>query len=69
LFIFGAAIYEFGSKIICALESNGDYGSSLYLTVLSFVTLGMTIAITALMNMYFWAEKQLKKLKQRECED
>jgi len=50
------------------LENKGDYGSPLYLIVLAFVTLGMTIAVVSAIKMYFWGEEQLKKLEEQECE-
>jgi len=67
-FMIGILIYVAGSRIICMLESKGDYGSPLYLIVLAFVTLGMTIAVVSAIKMYFWAEEQLKKLEEQECE-
>ena len=67
-FMIGIVMYEAGSRIIYMLENKGDYGSPLYLIVLAFVTLGMTIAVVSAIKMYFWGEEQLKKLKEQECE-
>ena len=67
-FMIGIVIYEAGSRIICMLENKGDYSSPLYLIVLAFVTLGMTIAVVSAIKMYFWGEEQLKKLEGQECE-
>ena len=67
-FMIGILMYEVGSRIICMLENKGDYGSPLYLIVLAFVTLGMTIAVVSAIKMYFWGEEQLKKLEEQECE-
>ena len=57
--IMGISLFEVTSKLITHLEANGDYGSPLYLILLTLTTLGLMIAVNYVLSIYTYVTKQM----------
>ena len=55
--IMGISLFELTSKLITHLEAKGDYGSPLYLILLTLTTLGLMIAINYVLSIYIQIKK------------
>jgi len=55
--IMGISLFEVTSKLITHLESKGDYGSPIYLILLTLTTIGLMIAINYVLSIYIQIKK------------
>ena len=58
--VTGLALFEFTSRLITHLEAKGDYGSPLYLILLTLTTLGLMIAVNYALSLYIEAKRTVK---------
>ena len=55
--IMGISLFEITSKLITHLEAKRDYGSPLYLILLTLTTIGLMIAINYVLSIYIQIKK------------
>lgn len=59
--MLGCFMFELSSRVITQFEANGDYGSPVYITLVSVATLGAALSVHCLLAIYVHAVNQLKK--------
>jgi len=57
--IMGISLFEITSKLITHLEAKGDYGSPLYIILLTLTTIGLMIAVNYVLSIYTYVTKQM----------
>ena len=57
--IMGISLFEVTSKLITHLEAKGDYGSPLYIILLTLTTIGLMIAVNYVLSIYTYVTKQM----------